>query len=71
MRLASVGFELAGGIVGFALIGYLLGRYFGSPLWGVLIGSMLGVVGGLYNLVRASLKVTRETDRTGSSPPRE
>lgn len=65
-RLAGGGIELAGGIVGFTIVGYLFGRYFGSPLWGVLIGSILGVIGGLYNLVRAALNVTRES---GSKPP--
>lgn len=69
MRLAGLGFELAAAIVGLAAFGWWIGRYFGSPDSGLLIGASLGIVGGLYNLVRASLKYSRESARQSRSKP--
>lgn len=63
MRLAGLGFELAAAIIGFAAFGYWLGRYFGWPTAGLAIGATLGIVGGLYNLIRVSLVVSRELSR--------
>jgi len=54
-------------VVGFSVVGYLVGRYFGNALWGLIIGASLGVIGGLYNLVRQSLKLTREDSQRGAS----
>ena len=58
-RFAGVGLELAGVVAVLALIGHGLDRWWGSHPWGVLGGSMLGIVGGLYNLVK---QVIREGD---------
>jgi F0F1-type ATP synthase assembly protein I len=57
--LAGLGFELAGAVAGFALVGYWVGKYYGNPALGLLIGSMLGLVGGMYNLIRATLASQR------------
>jgi F0F1-type ATP synthase assembly protein I len=57
MRFAGVGMELTGAVLGMALIGYGIDRWRGSEPWGVVIGSTLGLVGGLYNIVRT---VTRD-----------
>lgn len=62
LRLANVGFEFAAGLVGFVLVGYLADRYFGWQPWGVLTGALLGIVGGLYNLVRSGLSASREAE---------
>jgi F0F1-type ATP synthase assembly protein I len=63
-RLAGLGFELAGAVAGFALVGYWVGKYYGNPALGLLIGSLLGLVGGMYNLIRATLlSQRRSTDR--------
>lgn len=59
-RFANLGFELAAAIGGFALIGYWIGRHYGNPKAGVAVGAVLGIVGGMYNLVRASLIAFRE-----------
>lgn len=58
-RLAGLGFELAGAVAGFALVGYWVGKYYGNPALGLLIGSLLGMVGGMYNLIRATLASQR------------
>jgi len=60
IRYSGVGLELAGAVAGFALLGYWVDRRFATQPWGVLIGVMLGLVGGLYNLVRESLQAVRE-----------
>jgi F0F1-type ATP synthase assembly protein I len=60
IRLAGGGFELAASVVGFTLLGYWLDRHFGWRPWGVLVGALLGIVGGLYNLVKSALLVGRE-----------
>jgi F0F1-type ATP synthase assembly protein I len=55
IRLAGVGIELAAAVGGFALVGHLIDRWRGSHPKGLLIGAVLGLIGGLYNLIKASL----------------
>lgn len=63
LRWSGVGFEFAGAVAGFALIGWWLdGRYGWSP-WGVVIGAALGLIGGTYNLIRQSLMAFKDADR--------
>jgi len=57
---AGIGLEMAGAVAGFALVGYWIDRHFGSKPWGLVIGVALGLVGGLYNMVKESLLATRE-----------
>ena len=60
VRHSGVGLELAGALAGFALIGYWIDRRYETEPWGLVIGVILGLVGGLYNLVRQSLQAVRE-----------
>jgi len=60
IRHAGIGLELAGAVAGFALVGYWIDRHFGSAPWALLIGLVLGLVGGLYNLVKEALAASRE-----------
>ena len=60
VRYSGVGLELAGATAGLAFIGYWVDRRFGTEPWGILGGVILGLVGGLYNLVRESLQAVRE-----------
>lgn len=60
VRHSGVGLELAGAVAGFALIGYWIDRRFATEPWGVVGGVVLGLVGGLYNLVKQSLQAARE-----------
>ncbi len=55
-RLAGMGFELFGSVLGFTVLGLLIDQRFDTAPKGVLIGSILGVIGGLYNLIRTSLR---------------
>ncbi len=59
-RLAGLGFELAAAVAGLAAFGWWVGRYYGHPAAGLVVGATLGIVGGLYNLIRASLKYSRD-----------
>ena len=60
VRHSGIGLELAGAIGGLALVGYWIDRRFGTQPWGMLGGVVIGLVGGLYNLVRESLEAVRE-----------
>ena len=60
VRHSGIGLELAGAVAGFALLGYWVDRRFGTQPWGSIGGVVLGLIGGLYNLVRESLQAVRE-----------
>jgi hypothetical protein len=60
VRHSGVGLELAGATAGLALVGYWIDGRFGTQPWGILGGVVIGLVGGLYNLVRESLEAVRE-----------
>lgn len=69
VRHSGVGLELAGAVAGFALVGYWIDRHYGTGPWGLVVGLVLGIVGGLYNFVREALQATREAkqeDRDGA-----
>jgi F0F1-type ATP synthase assembly protein I len=50
-------------VAGFALLGYWIDRHYGSQPWGLLTGLVLGIVGGLYNMVSEALRATREAQQ--------
>jgi F0F1-type ATP synthase assembly protein I len=54
-RLAGIGFELAAAVGGFVLFGYWIGKYFDQAEMGIVVGAILGLIGGMYNLIRATL----------------
>ena len=66
VRVSGIGVEFAGAVAGFTLVGYWVQRHFDCAPWGVLVGAVLGLVGGMYNMIRQSLAAVREADR-GSS----
>jgi F0F1-type ATP synthase assembly protein I len=48
LALGQVGMEMAAPVA----LGWLLDSYFGWSPWGVIAGAVLGLIGGLYHLVR-------------------
>ncbi len=67
VRFTGVGVEFAGVVVVFALIGnWLDGLYDWKP-WGVLVGLVLGLFGGTYNLIKESLAASRDAAREDDS----
>jgi F0F1-type ATP synthase assembly protein I len=71
MRLAGSGVELAAAVGGFALLGYWIDRHYGSSPRGLLIGALLGLVGGFYNLIKASLSASREARKQDQESDQE
>jgi len=63
VRYSGVGLELAGATAGLALLGYWIDGKFGTSPWGILGGVIIGIVGGLYNLVKQSLEAVREAKK--------
>ena len=66
-RMAGLGKEFVGAVVGFLLLGrWLDSRYEINP-WGTVICLSLGVVGGLWNMIRRSIRATYGNDLTSRS----
>ena len=61
-KYSGLGMELVGAVVALVLVGYWIDRRFGSGPWGVLIGAGIGIVGGMWNLIRAGLEAQREME---------
>jgi F0F1-type ATP synthase assembly protein I len=59
-KLSGIGVELAAAVAGFTLVGYWWDRHFHTDPWGLVVGLMLGLIGGMYNLIRRSLSASRE-----------
>lgn len=59
-RYMGAGIELGGVVLVMALIGWAIDRHWQTEPWGVLIGSTIGIVGGLYNLVKQVLRDSRD-----------
>jgi ATP synthase protein I len=73
VRYSGIGLELAGATAGLALLGYWIDSKFGTSPWGILICVVIGIVGGLYNLVKeamAAASQAREDDARDESKER-
>lgn len=62
--------ELAGGILGFVLLGWWADRSLRSHPIGIIVGSIIGCVGGLYHTVRRAIEMQREFDSLNQTPPK-
>lgn len=70
VRISGIGFEFAAAVAGFTAIGWWIDRkYETGPLF-VLIGVGLGLVGGMYNLIRESLHAARDAGREQKKSPK-
>ena len=67
VRYSGVGLALAGAIAGLSLIGSWVDGRFGTGPWGIVVGVFIGLVGGLYNLVKESLAAVREAQADDES----
>ena len=66
-RFAGIGVEFAGAVAGFTVVGWLIDRHYNTGPWAVLIGVSLGLIGGMYNLIRESLKASRDATEKAQS----
>ncbi len=74
LKLAGLGFELAGSIAGGALIGWWIDRQLGSAPKALITLSVIGIAGGLYNLIKTALgasKEAAESDRSARDEERK
>jgi len=62
MRLAGTGVELAAAVAGGCLLGYWIDRHFKTSPWGLIICALLGIVGGLYNMIRQAMQEAPGSD---------
>ena len=60
LRLSS---ELIGGIIGGAVIGWLIDRWLGIAPWGLIVFVLLGFAAGMLNLMRATGGAERGDDQ--------
>jgi F0F1-type ATP synthase assembly protein I len=71
-RLYSISIDFAASVAGFALIGYWIDRHYETNGWAIVICAMLGLVGGMINFIRRSIREYRSTttEEPGESPER-
>jgi len=69
LRFSGIGIEFVAAIAGFALLGYWVDRHWDISPWGLVIGAVLGLTGGMYNLIRESLGAFRPPGNRGSQRP--
>ena len=53
----GIGLEIAAGVGLGLLVGWWLDGKFGWGPWGMIIGSMLGLAGGLYLLIKQTINM--------------
>ena len=56
----SLGFELAAGVGLGLLVGLWLERRYGWAPWASVIGSMVGLAGGLYLVIKQTLRFNKD-----------
>ena len=66
IRFSGIGIEFAAAVAVFTLIGYWIDQKHDSQPKALLICLVLGLVGGMYNLIRASLAAMRDAERNSS-----
>lgn len=64
MRFAGLGIEIAAAVGLLSLLGWWIDGRLGSAPWGLVIGAMVGLIGGMANLLRSALS---SVERPGGS----
>ncbi len=75
-RYLALGTEFAAAVVGLTLVGLWIDNHFGTSPWAVVSGAAVGLIGGMFNLVRELLGAIRRgadgaEDDAGDSPSRD
>jgi len=66
-KWAGLGFEFTGVVGLFFYFGYLADEHWGCKPWGLLTGGAIGVVGGIYWLVKEGYKMMAELEESFSA----
>ncbi len=61
-RLAGMGLELAGAVIGGCVIGWYVDFKF-ETRYGMITGALIGIVGGMYNLIKQALKTIKDEQK--------
>ncbi len=61
-RLAGMGLELAGAVIGGCAIGWYVDYKFDTR-YGMITGALIGIVGGMYNLIKQALKTIKDEQK--------
>ncbi|TVQ31023.1 MAG: AtpZ/AtpI family protein [Phycisphaeraceae bacterium] len=56
-RLSGIGLELVGSVGVMMLLGWLVDRWLGTAPWLLVSGAVVGVLLGLYNVIREVQKI--------------
>lgn len=68
---SSIGFDFAAAVAGLTLLGWAFDRFQGTEPWGLLTGACLGIVGGLYNSLKAAGVIGRRRSGGSTEPDHE
>ncbi len=61
-RLAGMGMELTGAVIGGCVIGWYIDKHFGTR-YGLMTGALIGIVGGMYNLIKQAFKTIKDEQK--------
>lgn len=62
-KMAGLAFQFGTEIIAGLLLGWGVDAFFGTGPWGVMIGTIAGILVGTLHLVRQSIRINREMDR--------
>lgn len=68
VRYAGLGVDFAAAVAVFTLIGYWIDQHWHLGRKATITGAVLGLVGGMYNLIRQSLAAFKEANRRDDDP---
>lgn len=66
MRYAGLGIEIAAAVGLLSLLGWWIDGRLGSAPWGLVIGAMVGLIGGMANLLRSALSSVERPEDGGA-----
>ena len=59
-RYAGIGLQMAVGVVLGVVVGQWLDKRYGWAPWGLTIGAMLGLAGGMYLLIKDAIRINKD-----------
>jgi F0F1-type ATP synthase assembly protein I len=62
-KFAGIGFEFAGAVLFFLLVGYFVDRHWKCSPAGIVTGSILGIVVGFYHFIKQTLLAKKIDDK--------